>query len=200
MKKLYFVLFFSIFVLSVFSQRIVKLGVRGGLNFSNPQVSAKTSEGRMGFHAGPTIEVDPLKKFGFASGVYFNVNGFNYTYENDRKDIETSKVSIYSLDMPITVDYRQEIVKKLLAAFLETGPYINMGLNGVQEIKTKIEGRDVVVDKDFMYNDIDYGVLFGGGLELAFLKVGVNYNLGLAKLGDMMDGKNRILKVYISLR
>lgn len=186
-------------ITSGYSQRVVKLGIRGGLNISKPYISGSTLDNKLGFHAGPTLEIDPLSYLGINTGVYFSTKGFKFIYK-DNSTTSTLSCTTFGIEIPATVEYKYQIIKKLFATFVEVGPYVNYGLNGVQSITIETPDKKESHIDDYEYNDVDYGIIAGGGLELSFLKVGISYSWGLAELSDMGNMKNRVMQLYVALR
>lgn len=151
--------------------------------------------------------------------------------ENAKTYVETFKSTMFYIDIPLTLAYKYTIAGPL-KVFAEAGPYLAFGIYGqnefsstdptvedakkaikwgakadehLEEMEDNIQNIDPV-DAMLGYKRLDYGVTFGGGVEVLFFKAGVGYDLGLANINPYTvtstykeaEIKNRVLKVYLA--
>ena len=118
--------------------------------------------------------------------------------------------------MDLTLNYLEIPILGVLSkdfgkfkAFLKAGPYIGVGLTGNYKMESEYLGMIESEEEKVKWDDddfkrLDYGLLFGTGLEYNSFSLGCSYGLGLANFsqyseeGDMI--KNRTLNVSLGYK
>ncbi|NOR74788.1 MAG: outer membrane beta-barrel protein [Draconibacterium sp.] len=185
-------------------------GVKAGLNLSNmvykidDEIYSEEFELNPGFHAGVTAEFPIDDMFSFETGVLLSTKGFKTSSdEMDPSDIYSSdhKVNILYLDIPLTAKVLYNIGG--VEAFGLFGPYIDFGLTGKSKYKSTDESteEDIEWGSDKDLKRLDLGLVFGVGVEVKSVEIGVSYNLGLANIAPNDDydflAKNKVLAISV---
>ncbi|MDR0611905.1 MAG: PorT family protein [Dysgonamonadaceae bacterium] len=180
-KKIVFLLFFCSLPVFVFSQ----WGIRGGLNFS--KFSGSSLDYKTGFHIGMTYDIALSKKFYFQPGLSFLSWGTGFSSRD--VTIKESHVSIYGLELPLTISFRPKISEKMKLIF-DTGLYAKYGLFGNYEYSKTVKGSAFPA-----YNRFDIGLnLLGVGIE--YMQYYIN---GTCQIG-LKDAENDVMSLNQSFR
>lgn len=200
--------------LSAQTEKPIRFGVVGGVNFSNVKFDLGT---RTGFHAGVKVEYGLPHNFYLESGLLFTQKGYDYKstyyepfiYEPEGKEPQTllvqykEKVKTYKnmLELPIHVGYRFNVHSDV-KLFASVGGYLGYGLSG--KVKGSYESnhqfpQGEVVISDFPENEkggakyniydvekrFDWGLGAKVGVELFNkLQVSASYDWGINKLNS----------------
>lgn len=179
---------------AAYSQASVAIGIKGGLNFANLNVSSASAaySSRTGYHGGAFVLLK-FGKIGIQPELIFSKQG--------------STVNIQTTNFESNYDYLNiPIVLKLYTVaginiqvgpqfgFLTsaTGPLTSGGSGyTVQNIKDKLSGSDI-------------SAALGLGWDAPFgLSVDARYNLGLSKANDtgsIPDQKNQVIQVSVGYK
>lgn len=116
----------------------IAFGVKTGMNLSNMNVSGYSTDSKVGFNVGLTMDIAlPVNGLSIMSGVEFTTKGFKDMSQTQRgitvKVLATSD-AMY-LQLPIHLALKTNISPKT-KLFVKGGPYFAYGIGG----KTKIEG------------------------------------------------------------
>lgn len=203
--------------------------VQGGLNLAN---ITNTKDGQTEDNNWlPTFNAGLMGRFGISevfdieSGLLLTGKGSKaetyFTGSRDDNYVKTKFNPVY-IELPVNA-----VVKFPLQAnaksniFLNAGPYVAVGILGKSKMEQKIIGvtssstSDIKFSnddpftseqEDASYNKLkrfDYGLNFGGGVDLGALILKVNYGMGLAKIGstqpnNSVDDKNKYRTFSIS--
>ncbi|MGF1638120.1 MAG: porin family protein [Cyclobacteriaceae bacterium] len=204
-------------------------GVRAGLNLSNVlyklgDVEDSRYNMNPGFHVGATVDIPISGIFSFESGLMFSTKGYKHSFEglfvneegiSQNGKIETT-MNLYYLEIPLTAKASFDIGgAKIYGLF---GPYLGLGLS--RKINEKVTmDTDTETHKSKYswpseenggYKRLDYGLVFGAGVEIKAFQIGVNYGLGLANLHYKQEiespnqvntsMKNRVLGISLGYR
>ena len=184
-------------------------GLKAGLNLSN--ILDKDNDGTYnnnlnmnpGFHVEAIVDM-PFNKFlSFESGLLFTTKG--YKLEDDEIFKIKAESKLYYLDIPLTIKASHDLWKGL-KMFGTAGPYVGVGLSG----KTKVYFEDLKID-DHNINwgssdednlkRLEWGLTFGGGVEISSIIIGISYDLGLSNISANQDNgtkaKNKVLKFSV---
>lgn len=183
-------------------------GIKGGFNLSNLKDSYAdgNSYGNVmnpGFHIGGTIDLPFNKLLSLESGLLFTTKG--YKIDGDVWGMEmTQKANLYYIDLPITLKASFPVGENV-KLFAATGPYVGLGLIGTVKTKVTYEGETDIETDPLIFGDdlssLDYGVTFGGGIEIKAFQIGASYDLGLADIsGGGFGTLNRVLKFSVGYR
>ena len=165
MKKIVSTLLVMLCLLcAVPSQAQVKFGFKGGLDIS--KLDTKVSDNRTGFFVGPMIDVTlPIIGLGFDVAALYSQSGMDVNNENSEK--------LKSVEIPVNLKWTLGL-GSTLGFFIAAGPQFGFSLN---------DGWKQLMEES---NKSFVSVNVGAGLKLLrHLQVGVNYNIGASKLGDM---------------
>jgi len=191
MKKLLF-LFCCAFLstLMSFGQAEIAIGIKGGLNFANVNVSQSAGtnyNNRTGYHFG-AFTLFKLSKIGIQPEVLFSKQGTKYTVSGTNVDANFDYINI-----PI-------ILKIYLMAGLnlQVGPQIGFVSGG--DVKSTVSGVTTTQSaKDFVKSS-DTSIALGAGWDLPFgLNIDARYNLGVSDnnnvSGSSSTVKNQVFQI-----
>lgn len=170
----------------------ISIGVKGGITRSD--ISNSGTDGRNGFNAGATVDINLPASFGIFSGLEVITKGAKF------KDADL-KVNPMYLQLPVRLGYRMKLLPGLRAHF-GFGPYFAQGIGG--KIKGNINGERIdekVFDNSF--DKFDWGLGAEVGVTLiGRIQVRTGYDFGLknvAKHGLINNGdKTRNRSFYLS--
>lgn len=175
MKKIFSTLVIMVCLLLVVPvQAQVKFGVKGGLDIS--KLDYKVGDNATGFFVGPMLDVTlPIIGLGVDVAALYSQSGL------DVKDKGTEKLQ--SVEIPVNLKWTLGF-GSTLGVFIAAGPQFGFSIN---------DGWRQLMEES---NKSFVSVNVGAGLKLLrHLQVGVNYNIGTSKLGDMIvdssEGKLR---------
>ncbi|MDT3740976.1 MAG: porin family protein [Candidatus Kapabacteria bacterium] len=191
--KYFFVVIIFIFALNedIHSQIF---GIKAGLNLSDMYNKRDQEEVQSnmkpGFHIGATAEFPISKMFAFESGILLSNKGYKVDISETQGGVTATikqNVSMYYLDIPITAKLYLPVGSAKFC-FL-AGPYLALGLSGTATTELTVNGQTQKKDEDVNFGSdedelkpLDYGLIFGAGIEFSNFTFGINYNLGLANL------------------
>lgn len=176
-QKLFLILIFSSFLLSLNAQRI---GVRAGVSFAEAQYE----------YTG--IEFPASKLFGIHGGLIAEATISDQVYLNSgilfyRKGTKVSLLGtdirwpVYYLEIPCNILYKSNVSNQTVYAM--AGPYLGIGI-----FSSTINGDDIEpVGFGAEINELkrlDIGINLGAGIELKTVHLGVNYGLGFRNLSN----------------
>ncbi len=182
-------------------------GVKGGLNLSNMvfvgDFGSLKEKVNPGFHIGATVDVPIFEMLSFETGLLLNTKGYRMkrTEENNIGTWEIKEtVNLMYLDIPLTA--RGSYDFGAIKAYGIFGPYIGFGLTGKAKSKSTFLGeteRDSETvnwgsDEDDDLKRLDYGLIFGAGVEYQSFVLGFQYGLGLA---DITPEQNSFIDIDI---
>lgn len=205
---------------TVFAQRI---GIKAGGNFS--KIIYRTNDINSIFHDNDHVEWKPSYHVGvigefpltglasIETGLLFTVKGYKsevFMY-NDNMEIMfvgTARENLYYLDIPVTAKVGFDIGS--VTIFGLTGPYIGIGLAEENVAKISINDR-TEIHKDSIgfgkdgFRRLDYGLVFGTGVEIKRIEISVSYSLGLGDISNINSSNdvkihNRVLGLSIGTK
>lgn len=175
MKKIVSTLLVMLCLLcAVPSQAQVKFGFKGGLDIS--KLDTKVSDNRTGFFVGPMLDVTlPIIGLGFDVAALYSQSGIDVNNKSSEK--------LKSVEIPVNLKWTLGL-GSTFGVFIAAGPQFGFSIN---------DGWKQLMEES---NKSFVSVNVGAGLKLLrHLQVGVNYNIGASKLGDMIvdssEGKLR---------
>jgi len=189
MKKLFFASLFTLIGLVGYSQASVAVGIKGGLNFSNIDVSQSAGvnyNNRTGYHFG-AFTLLKFGKIGLQPEILFSRQGSQY--------------KIVATDFEANFDYINiPIILKLYTIAginIQVGPQI--GFLSSAQAKETIGGITTTTDVKSLIKSNDFSLALGLGWDLPFgLTIDARYNLGLSKINDSvgsLDTRNQVIQV-----
>lgn len=183
-------------------------GVKGGLNLSNMHMKDNdetyddNNKMNPGFHLGATAEFPITEMFSFETGLLLSTKGAKQSYKYGGGVMHES-INLFYLDIPLTSKATYDIGDtKIYGVF---GPYLGMGLSGklkYEETGGTATTEDVKWGSSSSDDDLkrfDYGLIFGTGVEINSIQIGLSYGLGLANISSEFSNgkkiKNRVLGI-----
>lgn len=205
MKKLLIMTIVSLIVLSVTTTGFA-LGLDFGLK-AGPSLAkyigndvSDDAERRIGFNAGLFIKVSFIDIMAVQPEVLFSLKGSRYEYSGvDGFRYE----NLYYIDIPVLFKYSLPIPFPIKPNVF-FGP--SLGINMIARYKNTDEVEDHLgSDKGDLDNikSTDFGLVFGGGVDIGKLTADIRYSLGLTKLGDVSDPpavRNGVLSLMVGYR
>jgi Outer membrane protein beta-barrel domain len=144
----------------------IKMGLKGGVNFSNVHGSAfpgDTAGTLIGYHAGGFITIK-LPFVSIQPELLISTTGTKL-----RTNDVAQKIKLTYISMPVMIQ-----VKLFPAFYIEAGPQFSYKIN--EEISSSgLRG---------FVNNLDIAAGGGVGLKLLFLRVYARYMAGISKVGD----------------
>lgn len=214
-------LFVAIIVLTassgVYAQRV---GLMLGLNLSNLSIKdddnnySKDNNFKMnpGLHLAVTVDIPVYEFLSLEVGLMGTTKGYKCNYDLGPASIKVNEYLFY-LDFPIMIKGTLDL--EAVKLYAETGPYLGVGLYGIQVTYTDVAGlvQDTTShtvkwgsgdDKDL--KRFDMGLTFGGGVEIGAVPIFLNlsYDLGLVNMAASTDNgfktKSGVLKISLGYR
>lgn len=166
MKKIFSTLvIMACLLLAVPAQAQVKFGLKGGLDVS--KLDNKVGDNTTGFFVGPMVDVTlPIIGLGIDVAALYSQSGLDVNNENSEK--------LKSIEIPVNLKWTLGL-GSTLGVYVAAGPQFGFSIN---------DGWKQLMEES---NKSFVSVNVGAGLKLLrHLQVGVNYNIGASKLGDMI--------------
>ena len=173
MKKIFSTLvIMACLLLAVPAQAQVKFGLKGGLDVS--KLDNKVGDNTTGFFVGPMVDVTlPIIGLGIDVAALYSQSGLDVNNKNSEK--------LKSVEIPVNLKWTLGL-GSTLGVYVAAGPQFGFSIN---------DGWKQLMEES---NKSFVSVNVGAGLKLLrHLQVGVNYNIGASKLGDIesFDGNLR---------
>lgn len=209
-----FLFFTATFLFLAFHSNAQIFTAKAGFNLANVRAEnymdgvSNSSDMNPGFHLGMMVDFPINSRFSVGSGLMINNRG-----SKGRASDATSEAVFtsnqYYLDLPLTGKLNQPI-GKATKAFAVAGPYMALGLLGLQTTKYTSNGSTEKEtsnihwwDGNTLMKKFEVGATFGLGVERKSMQYSFSYDLGLTKLVDL-DGlfwsKNRVIRFSIGYR
>jgi hypothetical protein len=187
-------------------------GIKGGLNVADMSVDTWGGRNmRAGFHAGVFLKIPVKQSFFLQPEILYSQKGANVLYDQERSGVEVTageiRFSLNYIEMPVFMVY--QIYNGLN---LHLGPYAGYLLNTDIRVLRMTPGLSNIYDENEIgrenFNNIDYGLSAGFGLDFGSYQFGIKYNLGLTRVtreNDISetllgDAGNMVTYVFIALR
>jgi len=202
--------------------------IQGGVNLAN--ITQTKSGETQNNNLLTTFNVGFLGRFGLSkaidleSGLLLQGRGAKantyFSSSSDDNYVKTKFNPLY-LEVPLNVVLRFPFQKEM-NIFLNAGPYAAMGIAGKSKTESKILGVTSTSSDNIKFSNdnpftsqqddaaydkikrFDFGLNFGGGLDLGKVLLKLNYGFGLTKINSTQsnnnaDNKNKYRTVSISL-
>ena len=166
MKKIFSTLVIMVcLLLAVPAQAQVKFGLKGGLDVS--KLDNKVGDNTTGFFVGPMVDVTlPIIGLVIDVAALYSQSGLDVNNKNSEK--------LKSVEIPVNLKWTLGL-GSTLGVYVAAGPQFGFSIN---------DGWKQLMEES---NKSFVSVNVGAGLKLLrHLQVGVNYNIGASKLGDMI--------------
>ncbi|HLW14891.1 MAG TPA: porin family protein [Flavobacteriaceae bacterium] len=171
----------------------VKLGAKGGVNFSN--ITNSDMDSKTGFHIGVLAEVFFSEQFSLQPEILYSTQGAEL-----KGDYSTAKYNLDYVSVPVMAKYY------VVDGFnIQVGPQFSFLSKA--EAKGEIDGiGSGTLDIKDNTESFDFGLNFGLGYQLPVgVFVDARYNLGLTKINkesisNMDDGKNSVFQISLGYK
>jgi hypothetical protein len=182
----------------------LRLGVKGGVNFSNIYTqNVEDNSVLIGFNVGVFAKLPLTKSFAVQPELLYTTKGAELTYNNYFVN-GSAKFNLNYIELPVL------LVINLTHNFnFHAGPYVAylVDANATNNPKgTLFDLQNNLNNED--YNRFDTGLCAGVGFDAKHISFGVRYNYGLQKVGKersfmgtnytFPDGKNSVINLYFS--
>lgn len=199
--------------------------IQGGINLANISAYSNGKSEKNNtlttFNAGLLSRLGLSKLLDLESGLILSGHGSKAeTYFTDNDFVKTTFNPLY-LEVPLNVVIKFPLPgKKNL--FIHAGPYAAMGIGGKSKSESHIAGVFSTAKHDIKFSNadpftsnrddasydklkrFDFGLNFGGGLDLSKIILKVNYGLGITKINSTqrnngVDDENKCRTLSISV-
>ena len=190
----------------IFSQESFSqtFGVKAGLNLSNVIFKSNAADFTAvpGFHAGVTAEFPINRVFLFETDLLFSSRGYKESSENQYFKFN-AETHYYYLEVPLKAKAFFSIPTMTFSVF--AGPYFGFGIYGkdkgtessngmITSWSNKIEWGSGQAN---LFKRLDYGFVFGPGVQIKHLDLSLSVGLGLANIASLSELKvhNRVIEI-----
>ena len=212
MKKASKFLFVILISLLCFQSYAQTFGIKGGLNLSNMLMEedgetwSDDFKMKPGFHIGGVVDFPFTDLLSLETGLILDTKGFKAKEEGSGYSYKET-LNLYYLDIPVILKVGFDVGSNV-RIFGDAGPYIGVGLSGKVKSVYEDQGSEETDEEKIEWGNtdddhlkrLDYGLTFGGGVEISAFVIGISYDLGLANISAYTDYetkiKNRVLKIY----
>ncbi|MCD7972417.1 MAG: PorT family protein [Candidatus Azobacteroides sp.] len=178
-------LLLTVFLLGAFTASAqLSFGLKAGLNLSDMSDYDNTKM-KIGYKVGPTVNLS-LGDIGFQGAILLSSKGV-------KGDGVDGKIDANYLEIPVSFVYKRPVAFDT-NLYINAGPYFAYGLFGKTDLGL---AGEIDTFSDEMLNRFDMGLTFGVGIEVLMFNFGVNYDLGLTKIDDFSNAKNRNLWISV---
>jgi hypothetical protein len=189
MKKLIVLLSLFFAVSLVMQAQNIKYGIRGGFGLSKPW-NHKDTDMKSSYKVGFTSDITLLDNLSLQPALYFTNKGYKMS-ETGMEFIQNANY----LELPISVALKIPLGGSLKLA-INIGPYFACGVGGkskltllgVEDDWKTFKGDGAIADA---VSRFDWGATAGVALEIYFIDISVNYDLGLKNLSSMTQEEKK---------
>ncbi len=224
MKKLLLISILTCF----FVQSKSQVYLQGGVNLANitKTKSGETQDNNLltTFNAGILGRFGLSQTLDLESGVLLQARGAKsntfFTSSTEDNYVKAKFNPLY-IEVPLNLVLKVPLEKKT-NIFFNAGPYAAIGVGGKTKTETKIFGTTTNSSSDIKFSNdnpftsqqddaaynklkrFDFGLSFGGGIDLGKVLLKVNYGLGLTKINSTQsnngaDDKNKYRTLSLSI-
>ncbi len=165
---------------TAYSQSKLSLGFEAGLNIANTNETPSSSFGsKTGFIIGAVLDAPITPTFSIAPGLRFITKGNSYSGANGTA---SNTASVIEIDGLLKVKFPLTEVKPYVFA----GPSLGFILSA-SYTETPTGGTSSTTDRSSNFETIDFGLMFGGGLDFKLTPTmdlfgQFGYSLGLSNI------------------
>ncbi len=178
---------FTLLIISQISYSQVRLGlgIEGGVDIANVSVTPDfTTSTRTGIIIGGIVDIGLTPTIGITSGIRYNQKGFTFTGATVTGAAVTATDKLSYIEFPVLLKVKFPLTE--VKPYVIGGPVLGIQVAANQEVTGAItQTSDISSD----FQSIDFGLLFGAGLDF---KVGLKTNLFVQ--GAYSIGLSNILK------
>lgn len=179
LKTILTALMFVITTAAVYSQPNLSLGIEGGLNLANVSITpSQTSNSRTGLIIGGVLDIGISNNIGVTGGLRYIMKGFQTTSQG-----VTFTDKLNYLEVPVLLKVKFPLTE--VKPYVVGGPVLGIRVSASEEQSNGQQTADV--DASNAYESIDFGLLFGGGLDFKIaaktdLFIQAGYSFGLSNI------------------
>lgn len=170
----------AVTTVSVYSQSKLSLGFEAGINIANANQTPSTSFGsKTGFIIGGMLDASISPQFSIAPGIRFITKGNSYSGADG---VASNSLSVIEIDALLKVKFPLTEIKPYIFA----GPNLGFILSATYS-QTPTGGTSSSQDVSSNVETIDFGLMFGGGLDFKVAPTmdifgQFGYSLGLSNI------------------
>lgn len=157
-----------------------KVGIKGGVNFTNLYVSdASTEHMKAGFNAGIFAKLPVTRGFSIQPELLYSVKGSKDTYDHFVEGSGEYRFNLGYMELPVLA-----VVNVAKNFNIHAGPYAAYLVSAnVQDVNSdgSIKGATDLNSDNF--NRWDFGLAGGLGFDIENFTIGARYNYGLSNIG-----------------
>ena len=181
-----------------------KLGVKGGINFTNLYVdNVKDENVKVGYNVGLFAKLPVTRGFSIQPELLYSSKGAKLSYSNFLQGSGEYRFNLDYLELPVLAVFN--VAPNLN---IHVGPYIgylaHVNIKDVDDNGTINGVKELNADN---FRRFDYGVAGGIGFDIQNFTIGARYNYGLQEVGKSgslsgqltTNSKNSAASVYIGL-
>ncbi len=206
--------FFSMSFMLSFAQTF---GLKAGYNIStytfdeSALIYGLTMHKQPGFHVGLNFSVDFSKNVSLETLLSLNSKGIQSKYVDpkEKADYKTT-TKLYYIDLPVSLKYKVPIGN--FNVFAMGGGYIGSGLYGTRKFKDNSEvatpsstslrefESPVIFnskEKETATKRLDYGFVYGAGVEYKLFSISAQHMLGMADLYKEASNQHRVFQISL---
>jgi Outer membrane protein beta-barrel domain len=210
-KRTVLIAFFSVSIISAFSQQqktsgdptlAPKIGVKGGINFTNLYVDDVEDERmKVGFNLGLFAKLPVTPGLSIQPELLYSVKGSKVTYDLGVLGSNEYRFNLNYVEVPVL-------------AVINVSKNFNVHAGGYAAYLAQANIKKVVDDgpndeiadlNEDNFNRFDYGLVGGLGIDIENVTIGARYNYGLREVGKadnfgsraLKNSKNSAINLYI---
>ena len=179
-----------------------KIGVKGGVNFTNLYVDDVEDENmKVGFNLGLFAKLPVTRGFAIQPEVIYSVKGSKITYDLGILGSNEYRFNLNYVEVPLLAVIN--VTKGLNIHAGGYGAYLaQANIKKVQDDGPNDQIADLNEDN---FNRFDYGLVGGLGIDVSSVTIGARYNYGLREVGKtdnfgsqaLKNSKNSAISLYI---
>jgi hypothetical protein len=178
-----------------------KIGVKGGVNFTNMRVDDVEDENmKIGFNLGLFAKLPITRGLSIQPEFLYSVKGSKVTYDLGVLGNREYRFNLNYVEVPVLA-----VINVAKNFNLHAGGYA--GYLAQANIKREQDGpNDQIADlNEDNFNRFDYGLVGGLAIDVESVTIGARYNYGLREVGKadnfgsqaLKDSKNSAISLYI---
>jgi opacity protein-like surface antigen len=166
------------------SQTRFSLGLEAGINIANVNVTPSTStSGRTGLIIGGIADIGFTPQLGIVTGIRYVMKGYSNTFTNQGGVSQTDNVKLNFIEFPALFKVKFPLTE--VKPYLIGGP--TLGISVSSTVESTAGTQSATSDVSSSVESIDFGLLFGAGLDFNIgpkmdLFAQGGYSLGLSNI------------------
>ena len=187
MKKLFTILFATLFSVGVFAQ--AQFGAKAGLNMANISGDDMDGDMKIGMHVGVSAAFELSDAMTLNTGVLYSTKG-----SQDEDEGVKMSANLSYIEIPVNLSFSISDNMSLMA-----GPYIGLLMGAEVEVSGagSLDGTADIKDDT---RSMDFGINVGAGFAVTeVISINAGYEMGLATLDPDGDGDSKNSNIYIGM-